>query len=213
MSASGEGCCRQDLVHGLHAPGKRLKIAELVERYDCGPGAVREVLQQLSGEGWVEIEPNRGASVRKIALKSLEDMYEVRQYLEVLTSRRFVENASNRDIKQLELIQQEFDQAAEQSDHSGCSNANQKFHDSINTIAGNDEALTTIRRLGRMMHAIRQSVGFSKDRLETVSREHHQLLAAFRERDADQAEQIMLTHLTGAADDLITRYRDSSMAV
>lgn len=201
---------RRDLVQGIHSPGQRLKIAELVERYHCGPGAVREVLQQLSGEGWVDIQPNKGANVRRITSDSIRDMYEVREYLEVLTAYRFVDNASNRDIQNLEAIQAEFDRAAAQENQILCAGINKDFHLAVNTVAGNSEALTVILRLGRMMSAIRQSVGFSLSRLDTISAEHHQILAAFRDRDAEAAEKIIHVHLSGAAIDLIERYEESA---
>lgn len=202
---------RRDLVSGVHGPGKRLKIGELVDLYKCGPGAVREVLQQLSGEGWVDIQPNRGASVRPITAETIIDMYEVREYLEVLTAKRFVDNASNIDIQKLEDIQHQFDQAASIQEHENCSVLNGLFHDHVIVVAGNMEALTIIRRIGRVMYSIRRSVGFGHKRLDTVSAEHHEMLDAFRDRNAKAAERITHVHLTGAADDLIERYQRASL--
>jgi len=57
---------RQDILSGMLAANERLKVSSLAGRYQTSTNPVREALQQLRGEGLVVIEPNRGASVRRI---------------------------------------------------------------------------------------------------------------------------------------------------
>ena len=55
---------RRDIISGQLGANARLKVSELARRYASSTNPVREALQQLRGEGFVIIEPNRGARVR-----------------------------------------------------------------------------------------------------------------------------------------------------
>ncbi len=57
---------REDIIEGRIAADSRLKVRDLAARYDVSTNPVREALQQLRGEGFVVISPNRGARVRTI---------------------------------------------------------------------------------------------------------------------------------------------------
>ena len=55
---------REDIIEGNIPADSRLKIRDLAARYGVSTNPVREALQQLRGEGFVIITPNRGARVR-----------------------------------------------------------------------------------------------------------------------------------------------------
>ena len=57
---------RDEIVAGCLGPNERLKVSELAARYGTSTNPIREALQLLRGEGFVVIEPNRGARVRPI---------------------------------------------------------------------------------------------------------------------------------------------------
>lgn len=51
---------RDEIISGRLMPNERLKVSDLAARYGTSTNPVREALQQLRGEGFVVIEPNRG---------------------------------------------------------------------------------------------------------------------------------------------------------
>jgi DNA-binding GntR family transcriptional regulator len=62
---------------GLLSPGQRLIEADLTEQLGATRGAVREALRFLAGDGVVELVPQRGARIRRIAPEHLAQMLEV----------------------------------------------------------------------------------------------------------------------------------------
>src|SRR5689334_17858448 len=72
---------RDDIRAGRLAPGQRLVEAELTRRLGVSRGPVREAFARLQSEGLVAIEPNRGASVRRMERKELEDLFWLRARL------------------------------------------------------------------------------------------------------------------------------------
>lgn len=197
---------REDLVRGEFQPGQRLKTNELATRYDTGLNTVREALQQLNGEGWIILAPNRGAVVRPLTTKVIVDIYEMREALEVCTARGFVDSASNKDIRELSEIQDRFDEAARQGDDIECSVLNGTFHRFINQRAGNDEITKIIENYGRLMSSIRRYVGYGRERADQVIKDHRKLIEAFRLRDADMAANITSEHLKTSCADILANY-------
>ena len=100
---------REDIVSGRLGPNERLKVAELAERYETSTNPVREALQQLRGEGFVLMEPNRGARVRPIDADFVRDIIEIEVLIEPALTRWFVSIAGDSDIIELEAIQAEIE--------------------------------------------------------------------------------------------------------
>ncbi len=54
---------RADIVSAKLAPGSKLAIETLKRQYDLGPSPLREALNRLAAEGWVEHKEQRGFHV------------------------------------------------------------------------------------------------------------------------------------------------------
>ena len=98
---------REDIVSGRLAANERLGVAELAERLSTSSNPVREALQQLRGEGFVVVTPNRGARVRPIDQDFVRDIYEIEMLLEPALTRWFVGMVTDADIAELERVQAE----------------------------------------------------------------------------------------------------------
>lgn len=197
---------RNDMLSGVFAPGQRMKVMDLARRYDIGPNTVREALHQLSGEGWIEIEPNRGAVVRTITRKVIEDTYTLLEILQRHTARLFVDRASNLDLRELTDVQDAFERSAAVGDHVECSLCNSAFHKLIDTRAGNGEVASTLERYSRLVGPIRRLVGYGDGRAAKVSADHRAIIAAFSKRDPDEAERISAEHLRSSCKDIIQHF-------
>lgn len=76
------GRVREDILSCRLQPGQRLKIEELRLTYEVSTGTMREALSQLSSEGIVSAEPNRGFAVMPVSVFDLLDITEMRVDLE-----------------------------------------------------------------------------------------------------------------------------------
>ena len=93
---------RDDIVAGELLFGARITIDALATRYGVSHMPVREALRELQGEGLVVIEPNRGARVRTIDTRFVENLFEIRTALEVMMVRRAAQRATPADIAELD---------------------------------------------------------------------------------------------------------------
>jgi GntR family transcriptional regulator, carbon starvation induced regulator len=64
---------RSDIVSGAWSPGTKLKMRELLPRYDVGASPMREALARLAAEGFVEQRAQRGMRVPELNFEELQD--------------------------------------------------------------------------------------------------------------------------------------------
>ena len=82
LSSEVRELLRGDLLAGEWAPGTKLQVASLSERYGTSSTVVREALTRLAGEQLVQSRPNKGFFVAELSLDELRDITELRCRLE-----------------------------------------------------------------------------------------------------------------------------------
>lgn len=81
---------RQDIVQGHVAPGERLRVEHLKDRYDVGAGTLREALALLVSDALVTVEGQRGYRVSEISIGDLKDLTDTRVMLETEALRQSI---------------------------------------------------------------------------------------------------------------------------
>lgn len=86
------GQLREDILQGRLAPGEKLLIEHLKDRYEVGAGTLREALSRLISEAMVSAEGQRGFTVAPITLEDLMDVTNVRVRVETEALRTSIRN-------------------------------------------------------------------------------------------------------------------------
>ena len=95
---------RELIVVRTLAPGQHLVELELAERLRVSRGPVREALQALATQGWVELRPGRGAFVHEPTRQEAEEVFAVRTALESEAARLAAPRVTDDDIAELREI-------------------------------------------------------------------------------------------------------------
>jgi DNA-binding GntR family transcriptional regulator len=75
---------RADILNGHWSPGNKLGIEALREHYDSGATPVREALNRLAAEGWVQHLDQRGFIVTPVSEDALRELATTRVWVETL---------------------------------------------------------------------------------------------------------------------------------
>jgi DNA-binding GntR family transcriptional regulator len=75
---------RDMILNGQLKPGDRLRQDKLAETFGVSTMPIREALRQLQAEGLVTFRPRRGATVAKLSVSEYEEIYRIREELEIL---------------------------------------------------------------------------------------------------------------------------------
>jgi DNA-binding GntR family transcriptional regulator len=202
---------RQDIVEGRLPAGSRLKVADLAARYGTSTNPVREALQQLRGEGFVQFSPNRGARVRPIDADFIRNLYEVEALLEPYMTHWFVGLATDREIERMEALQDQIEATAF-DDPPAYGRLDDQFHRIVYDRHYNRRAFELWWNHRDVLRAIGRRFPFSRARRQAIIVEHRELIACLKRHDADGAARAVATHVEGSGRHLIEHIRAEAAA-
>jgi DNA-binding GntR family transcriptional regulator len=198
---------REDIVAGELPFGARITIDALATRYGVSHMPVREALRELQGEGLVVIAPNRGARVRAIDANFVENLFEIRTVLEVMMVRRAAQRCTPDEVAELRGIEAVLEKNVAAQDFAAVISDNRRFHQAINRIADNVDALPILDRHWLLLSALWRTHGYAENRFAGVSSDHRHLIAALAAHDQEAAAMLMGAHATKARLELVARIR------
>ena len=194
---------RRRILKGDLQPGARLKIDEIAEACEVSHMPVRIALQALEAEGVLDVYPHRGAVIRAVDARFVRNVIELRAAVEVMLTEKCARAIDKDGLAELEALALDFEAAAQRKDPLGIVNANLRFHDAINRVADNAEALRVLGRGRLLIQALRVRYGYAPGRIENVVAEHRALLHAIARKDERRAGEIARRHCEGARDELL----------
>lgn len=203
---------RGAIAQGQLGPGVRIKISEAAERFGVGTMPVREALRKLEGEGLINIAPNRGATVRAVDQKFIEDIYEVRTTLEVMTVAKCAQHMTLARLTTLEALVVRHRKAQKSGYLAQTMESSRLFHAMLMEIGGNLEAQRIFHRGWEILHTLRMQLGYSRERMETMPVEYDHLIDALRRQDAARAEAVLRMHNRAGMEDLLARLAQDRQA-
>jgi DNA-binding GntR family transcriptional regulator len=196
-SAAGEArdALRAAILRGEYLPGERLVEAKLSERFQVSRFNVRVALQDLSGEGLIQIERNRGAQVRKVSFEEAIEITEVRMVLEGLVAARAAERVTEEQASELDEIGLLMRRAVETAEFRRYSDLNQRLHALLRRIAGHATADAMIETLRGQLVRHQFMLSLQPGRPQVSLPQHERVIAAIRSRDPKAAESAMREHI------------------
>lgn len=186
-----------DISNGVLEGGQRLKVAELARRYGVSTSPVREVLRRLQGEGFVDISPNRGATIRKADANTIQNVFEILQLLEPYFVAWFAEFAPTELIDRMQLIQEQIE-LEENPDLATFRKLDFDFHSQISARHYNRQAHEMWMNLRRALNVHGARLSIKPARFEAILKEHRELIDAFRANDVERAVSVINQHIDGS---------------
>ncbi|HEY8546466.1 MAG TPA: GntR family transcriptional regulator [Acidimicrobiales bacterium] len=139
---------RAAIVEGRYPQGERLLEDQLAQELDVSRNPVREALQALATEGFVVIEPRRGARVASVSPERAVELFQVREVLEGLAARLAAERRTPEQLEALQAIVREGEQLVAAGRLNELPELNNRFHVALHDAAGNGMLTDVLGRLG-----------------------------------------------------------------
>lgn len=202
---------RQDILKSFFPPGFRLVESVLCERYMVSRAAVRGALLELSGEGLVDREVQRGAVVRRIDTAEAIQITEARAVLESLIASNAARNASAAERDELLDIGKRMREAVNSDKFVEYSDLNKLLHRRVGEISKHivaAELVATLRnRSAHHQFRLAMVPGRPGDSLA----QHEAIIRAIVVGDGDGATEAMAAHLQSVAE-LLARWKEVNMS-
>jgi len=186
---------RASILAGELKAGEIYSATVLAQRLGVSPTPVREAMLDLANGGLVEPVRNRGFRVLAPDERDLDEISELRLMLEPQAMRVVVERADDAQLAEMEAIVETIEERAEAADVAGFLLADRQFHLGLLEILGNGRLVRLVAQLRDQTRLAGITELAREGNLTASAREHRDILAALRKRDADAAEELMRRHL------------------
>ena len=190
---------KRDIIFGDLAPGSKMKLDGLRQRYAASMSTLRETLNRLASEGFVEAKDQRGFFVTPVSREDLTEVANLRVLLECHALRLSVEKGDTdwegnlvAAHHKLHLMEQKM-MAGDESHREDWKRYDWEFHLALIQACGSRNLLS--------LHSVlydkylRYQMLVLTYRGEEAVVEHRKILDAALERDIEKAALNLKTHI------------------
>lgn len=182
---------RERIADGRLAPGVKMIERELADQLGVSRVPIREALRVLEAEGFVQVVPRRGVIVRQHSRIDIEELFDVREALEVLACRAAATRASVTEMALVRRTLTDGVRALNRGDREAALRSNEAFHDAVVGLAHNNLLAALLEPLQGRLHWLFRQV----EDVAGVVREHEELFEAIASGDPNRAGQAALEHV------------------
>jgi len=192
---------KKRIISNSLKPGDPLNERVLSEELRISKTPIREALQQLEKEGFVENILHKGSFVSRISVQDIREIFEVREILECAAAKG---SALKAEPGKLKTIIRKFESIERVNGKTPLSlmKAGDQIHNYLFESFQNNKLIEIYRRLQDHIDRLRVHfvTQFDTNRLEKASKEHKAILDALIAKDPVAAEDAVRTHLRNALD-------------
>ena len=203
---------KRDIIFGQLAPGSKLKLDGLRERYKASMSTLRETLNRLASEGFVDALDQRGFFVTPVSREDLIEIANLRVLLECHALRLSIANGDTdwegnlvAAHHKLHLMEQKM-LAGDDSQKEDWKRYDWEFHLALIEACGSQNLLS--------LHSVlydkylRYQMLVLTYRGEEAVEEHRQVFEAALRRDVDTAADTLKTHIDKGLEHTLAAFLD-----
>jgi DNA-binding GntR family transcriptional regulator len=184
------------IIDAQYRPGERLTEDRLAADFGVSRNPVREALRVVEAEGFVEIQPRRGAVVATPDERTMRDMFATRAVLEPLAARIAAERATAQDLAALRRLLDDARDATADGDFVRLAELNTALHHAVMQMSGNRWLVQFSTAMYRHVHWVFR-LGASHRAVHSWE-EHVRLVEALEAHDPPAAEAAARDHVRAA---------------
>jgi DNA-binding GntR family transcriptional regulator len=186
---------RDEIIKGTLPAGRFLDEVWVSELVGTSRTPVREAFHRLNSEKFIDLLPRRGAQVRSVTSRELEEVY---------ASRRLIEGHAARALCLAELgapqpldgLAQRMEDAGQEQDWFSVARLDRAFHRAIVDAHGNSiltELYDALR--SRQQRVAVRALQIRPQRVPEIDRQHRAIIDALARNDVDGVAALLDEHL------------------
>ncbi|WP_295658175.1 GntR family transcriptional regulator [uncultured Nocardioides sp.] len=173
-------------------PGEHLVENELARDLGVSRQPVREALQRLQTEGWVDLRPGHGAFVHVPTDEEADQLLAVRAMLESESARLAAKYATAEHLEELRALLRAGEEAVAADDQADMVTANAALHAHVVSISGNRVLTNLIASVERRVRWYYLPI--ARSRGKDAWDEHAGIIDAIEEKNSRRAATQMRQH-------------------
>ncbi|ALS79985.1 MULTISPECIES: GntR family transcriptional regulator [Planococcus] len=193
---------QQWIIDGTLQPEEKLIDTELAQALSLSRTPIREALQLLEVQGFVEMFPGKATRVTTIKKGDLKDLLPPLAVLQALSAELAIPNLDEHVFRLLEETNQRFIEAIESQNGFSALKIDQEFHQIIVDAADNPYIHSILSSL--QSHVRRQFFHHSLMLTKSSYDEHVEIIQTLKEKNPTKVTQLMKSNWIRTIDELST---------
>ena len=189
------GKIREKILGENLTPGTRLISDQLAKEMGVSRTPVKEALLRLEKEGFVVSIPRRGMYVKELSRAEIEEIYEIREALEVLAVRLAVPLISRRQVRAMVETCHVFQRSVKKKDIQSCLKADFEFHKLLIEARGNSKLVEVISAFNLQFLSISVRGPEYWGHAPRYVEQHMAIIDTLSNHDSDLAQELLRKHI------------------
>ncbi len=175
-------------------PGDRFSESELANRVQVSRTPLRQALQRLQREGFLQVFPKSGWQVAPLDFRAFDELYDLRVLLETHAVARLCEMEERPVLKALADV---WMVKPHERQHAfiAVDRLDESFHSDLVGATGNTEIMKVHADITERIRIIRRLDFTKPDRVEATYDEHARILRAITRRRSEEALRLLRAHI------------------
>ena len=175
-------------------PGDRCSESELAQRLAISRTPLRQALQRLEREGFLQVSPKIGWQVAPLDFDVFDELYDLRTLIECHAA-QLLSEAEQRPALQALAEVWLLPEAERLADGAEVGRLDEQFHARLVQGSGNREMARVHREITERIRIIRRLDFTKAARVAATYDEHARILGALTRRHADEAQRLLRAHI------------------
>jgi len=183
---------KQRLINNTIKPGERIWEEEIAAELEVSRTPVREAINRLIAEEFVENRPRKGIFAAEISKEELRKMLDIRLALEVLSVSQCCKLINDEEMDELKAIFESYKRKMEEGEYEKASQLDSKMHRFIAKTADNKKLEAYINDIQDFFAYSRPyTVKWTEAKVKRAIKDHKELIDSLCSRDEEKAIEIV----------------------
>lgn len=195
---------KNEIIDGVYSPGDPIPEPPLCKKYKINRQKMHKVINELEKVSLVERIPSKGAFVKAITARDIQEIYELKEAVEGMAARLAARRRPDDELNEMITLFEEAKNSLTNNDYEKKIQIANDLHHFILKSSGNIRIIKTIKALEFQIMRIWKTGINIPNRIDKAFIEHIDILMAIKDHNEELAEKLMKSTISGAFSDYIT---------
>lgn len=186
---------KDEILSGSLKLGGRLVYENLGKEWGVSLTPWREAIIKLKQEGLVEEVSRGGFYVKLFSIKEIEEMYDIREWLEGLAINLAIPRINKKEMKTLFQVYNKFEDSIKNKDINSCIMNDFQFHKYLVKFSKNKRLLAIMETFNIQLVSILRTGPYYLELVNSYLKEHFSIIEAIKNKNTALAEKLIRSHI------------------
>jgi DNA-binding GntR family transcriptional regulator len=182
------------LITNELTPGQKISYRKLADRLGMSLTPVIQALKQLEFQGLVKYEANKGYSTEPMSMQEIQEIYEMRELIEISLLPYVMDNIDETGIKKLQSLLSKQDLSIRESYPNERLMKDQEFHLVLASLSKRKVQIQILQHLFNLLYLKYGASLLFKQPREPVGSQHRHIFDAVVSHNMNAAEKALRDH-------------------